>query len=238
VESDPHSELTYSAAEELGMINPRPPSRSGYDYLLILGGLATGVEPRVRYAAQLVERGLDIGQQIAALGSFRPLQQRELPLSARYASDSRYEIDHLVAMLTALFAVTRGWSTQVHGDPSRDPERASLTATSVAPSGRILTAFAAESSDPSRRPANTADTYLLLAREVGLRERERILVVTSGLYVPYQHLDAVRVLSDWGVSIETVGVPSSRSGPTHRASAYRQEVRSMLRSCEQTLFTE
>ena len=163
-EPDPHAELTYWAAEELGMINPPPPSQSIYDYLLILGGLATGVEPRVRYAAQLVDEGLEIRHQIAALGSFRPLQDRELPISTRYAPDGRYEIDHLVSMLGVLFGATGNWATTTHGDPATDPARASLATSQTRPDGPALAAYAAASSDPGSRSANTADTYLHLAQ--------------------------------------------------------------------------
>ena len=92
-EPDPHAELTYWAAEELGMIDPPPRRGVGYDYLLILGGLATGVEPRVRYAAQLVDEGLEIRQQIAALGrSVRPPGARTTHLHGTPQADTRSTI--------------------------------------------------------------------------------------------------------------------------------------------------
>ncbi|MEM7323790.1 MAG: hypothetical protein AAF531_11950 [Actinomycetota bacterium] len=55
------------------------------DYMLILGGLATGMEPRVKYAAELINNGLTIREQVAGLGSFRELQDKELPISREYA---------------------------------------------------------------------------------------------------------------------------------------------------------
>jgi len=101
------------------------PSTDEYDYLLILGDLATGVEPRVKYAAQLVTDGLEIRQQIAGLGSFRPLQERELPISTKYAPDGQYEIDHLSVMMADLFKVDGQWDETTNGDPGIDPARAS-----------------------------------------------------------------------------------------------------------------
>lgn len=229
-EPDPHAELTYWAAEELGMINPSPPSQPAYDHLVILGGLATGVEARVRYAAQLVDEGLEVRQQIAALGSFRPLQQRELPISTRYAADARYEIDHLAAMLEALFHTPGTWTTTTHGSTATDSARASHIAAQTRPSGPDLAAYAAASSDPDNRPANTADTFVYLADTRRFEPGQDLLIVTSGIYLPYQHLDAVRTLRSFSPDVETVGVRNGNKGPTHPPSAYRQEVRSTLRS--------
>ena len=229
-DDDPHAELTYWAAEELGMINPPPPSQESYDFLLILGGLATGVEPRVRYAAQLVEGGLQVRHQIAALGSFRPLQERELSISSRYSPHGMYEIDHLSGMLDALFRVDGPWTETTCGDLADDPARASLVAIQPRLTGPNLAAYAAASSDPDNRPANTADTYELFTRSNDLQPGQRMLVLTSAIYVPYQHLDAVRAFRAYDAEVETIGVRHADGGPTHKPSAYRQELRSALRS--------
>lgn len=235
-EADPYAELTYRAADELGMTDPPPPMQQRYDYLIILGGLATGVESRVNYAARLVRGGLEVRQQVAALGSFRLLQARELPISTRYAPDGRYEIDHLAGMLTAISHTPRPWSTTSVGDPERDPELASVIKTMEPAAGPRLGAYAAASSDPAHRPANTADTFVLLAEANKLESGESLLVVTSGIYVPYQHLDAVRTLRTFDVEIETIGVRRTDGpGPTHTATAYRQEIRSTLRSADCSL---
>ncbi|MEM9655615.1 MAG: hypothetical protein AAGA65_26250 [Actinomycetota bacterium] len=233
--SDPYQDLTYWTAKELGMIEPPPPSRSSYDYLLILGGLATGVEPRIRYAMHLVAEGLGVERQIAALGSFRHLQDRELPVSTRYAPEGRYEVDHLAAMLAELFGVEESWSIRPRGQPEVDPALASLSAIKMREVGPDLGIYAAASSDPEGRPANTADTFHFLAEVNDLEAGQEVLIVTSGIYLPYQHLDAVRTLSPYRLGIETVGVVGDQPGPTHSAAAYRQEIRSTLRSARASL---
>jgi hypothetical protein len=229
---DDRAELTYWAAEKLGMINPQTPTSASCDYLVILGGLATGVEPRVAYAARLVEGGLDVRQQIAALGSFRLLQDRELPVSTRYSPDGKHEIDHLAAMLESLFHTFGTWTTTTQGDPATDPARAALVAIQPRSNGPSLGAYAAASSDPDNRPANTADTYALLAETNNIESGTNLLIVTSGIYLPYQHFDAVGMLCLLGASVETVGVRREELGPTHPPSAYRQEVRSALKSAQ------
>ena len=68
---DERAALIYAAAEELGLLRPPPPELQQPDYLLILGGLATGVEPRVRYSAELLADGTVNTDCVVALTSFR-----------------------------------------------------------------------------------------------------------------------------------------------------------------------
>ena len=233
-EPDPHEELTYRAAKELGLMNPVPPSQDEYDYMLILGGLATGVEPRVKYAAKLIEDGLKIRKQVAGLGSFRELQEKELPISRRYAPEGLYEIDHLIAMMAELFQTAETWWCTGTGDPSIDPRTSGLLCNIehvTQEDGLVdFAAYAAASSAPEVRPANTADTYDVFAGKNSVGVGETALLVTSAIYMPYQHFDAVNVLAlGHGLTCETVGLMAPGS-KRHSASAYRQEIRSAAKS--------
>jgi len=60
---------------------------------------------------------------------------------------------------------------------------------------------------------------------------KRLLIVTTDLFVPYQHCAAVRVLGQTiGCTIDTIGFDRSRSPyePPHRASELLQEIRSTI----------
>ena len=65
---------------------------------------------------------------------------------------------------------------------------------------------------------------------------QRILLVTSAIYVPFQHADAIRMLGlPYRASVDTVGVDASLGREpvleqTFTASNYLQEVRSAIRS--------
>jgi hypothetical protein len=97
--TDERAERTYAAARDLGLLDSAPPTLSKPDHLLILGGLATGVEPRVRYAAKLLADGTISTGSVVALGSFRVLDQREQPAAAHYAPGAKFEIELLTAMI-------------------------------------------------------------------------------------------------------------------------------------------
>jgi hypothetical protein len=80
--------------------------------------------------------------------------------------------------------------------------------------------------------ANTADTYdAWQAREPA--PISTILIVTSEIYVPFQHADAVRKLN--ARTIETIGVPATHTlsnglRQDFTPSNYLQELRSAIRS--------
>jgi hypothetical protein len=90
--------------------------------------------------------------------------------------------------------------------------------------------------DPGAPRANTADTYAHWAALAGPRPDERILIVTSPIYVPFQHCDAIRILAlPYRCGIETVGFDPSRSGtpqPPGAAGPDRvlPEIRSAIRA--------
>ena len=227
--TDERAQRTYAAARDLGLLDSEPPTTTEPDYLLILGGLATGVEPRVRYTAELVRSGAVTPGAVIALGSFREIDDRERTVANTYAPGARYEIDLLNAMIGSAFGTT-DWDTTTIGDPADDPARAEqiLRAGGNPP----LATYAAPSSAPNQRPANTADTYHQFAADVSLHHGQELLIITSTIYRPYQHLDAVRTLSlEASVTIETIGVPSTTSATiTHPPRSYLQELRSTLRS--------
>lgn len=229
--TDERAERVYAAARELGLLDSEPPTMSRPDYLLILGGLATGVEPRVRYAAQLVDSGAVTPGAVVALGSFRQVDERERPVAETYAPGAEYEIDLLAAMLNTVFEMDQKWSSTAAGNPATDPARAEQVLHVDGPPQ--ITAYAARSSAPDERPANTADTYDQFAADVQLHSGQSLLIITSTIYRPYQHLDAVRSLGiATGVSIETVGVRSTTGAINHPPRSYLQEIRSTIRSAE------
>ena len=225
--TDERAQIIYSAAERLGLMYSEPPVTTEPDYLLILGGLATGVEPRVRYAAELVESGAVKPGAVVGLGSFRELHEKELPIAEAHAPEARFEIDLLAAMMAAAFGADE-WTIEGQGDPRVDPTRAAMRmhADRMRPP---LSALASESSAPDERPANTADTYGQFASCEGLEAHQESLLITSTIYRPYQHAQAVRVLGAGHLQIvETTGVPSRSRSVHHPPSGFLQETRATL----------
>ena len=84
--------------------------------------------------------------------------------------------------------------------------------------------------------ANTADTYDAW-RASEPAPVPTILIVTSEIYVPFQHYDALRKLNG---TVETIGVPAAHTLPNglrqdFQPSNYLQELRSAIRSLRRLL---
>ena len=233
--TDERGRLIYHAVEQLGLLNPAPPATSNPDYLLILGGLATGVEPRVRYAADLLASGRVRTAHVAALASFREIYPKEQAAAERYAPSAQFEIDLFTAILGQAFPGGGEWEAELSGDPVQQPRLAE--ARRIRPGEPKLSTYASRSLRPESRIANTADTYIQFANDVGIGDGSHILIITSTIYRPFQHMDAVRVLGTLGATVETAGVPPAGSAISHPPSAFLQEVRSTIRAGHMLLDT-
>ena len=227
-------ELVRSAATALGLVRPRRPSTRRYDHLLILGGLAPACLQRTGYAGHLVRSGaVEVGE-VAALGSFRPLRPTELVRSD--LDGCAYEVDAMAVGVRAGFGCAgpvESRSSAAVGAPG------SWAVWSYrAPDGLAVRVVAAPSGAPATRRANTVDTYHFWAGRVRLTPEDRVLVVTSPSYVPFQHCDAVRVLRlSYGCAVDTVGfdaalIPDDPPVPVLAPDRYLQEIRSAIRSMD------
>jgi len=216
--------------EELGLVTPAAPEGGIYDWILLLGGLATGCRARMEYCAELLaERSIEVGRGLCLLGSFRELHSDELLAASSYTENAHTEADLLRAMADRVLPSSSSWDEEVEGDPVSSPRTASMRAWR---GGSVpLRLYASASSDPGNRSANTADTYLQFANDTALLPSSRLLLVTTHIYARYQHWDAVRTLGiPRKVIVETVGTPPAVSGSQFSPAWYLQEVRSAIRS--------
>lgn len=219
-----------AAASALGLAAARPPEGKAYDHVLVLGGLLRACIVRPRYAAALVEDGLEVGD-ITGLCGFRPLRGDEIEMAQRFVPGVKDEFDAMVVGMQEAFDVP-GPLTSPVSSGGRGNSDWCVARLSSSPTINVI---AAPSSDPVNRRANTSDTYDWWARRNEPLKEARILLITTPIYVPYQGAGAIRVLGvGHGASVETVGVPetysnlgsgSQRFGPHN----YLQELRSAIR---------
>ncbi|MEO3747188.1 hypothetical protein [Plantactinospora sp. B5E13] len=237
-------ELVGAAATALGLVEPRPAPTHRYDHLLVLGGLARSCLHRTAYAAELVRGGDVTVDEVAALGSFRPLRPAEtadLDLPESPGAPLGYEVDVMDVGIRLGF----GYAEPAEERASTGPiTHHSWAVRSYRPAdGPPVHVLAAPSTEPETRRAHTSDTYHFWADEVRPAAGDRVLVVTSQLYVPFQHCDAVRSLRfGYGCRVDTVGLDPARLGATggtgpqrYAPHQYLQEIRSTVRSMRNLL---
>ncbi len=231
----PLAELVLTAADALGMVWPHATLQPAYAHLLILGGLAPACLRRAAHAARLIESGQVIVDEVAALGSFRPLSPAETAALARAGLHGcATEFDVLDAGVRLAFGDPERLTDA--GEPRDDPHASWAERTYAHRSGVRIRVLAAPSGEPAVRRAHTADTQRFWAGRVRLTGADPVLLVTAPIYVPFQHCDALRTLGlPYDCPVDTVGVDptldfSPLPEPTLTPGRYLQEIRSAIRS--------
>ncbi|HEY7951701.1 MAG TPA: hypothetical protein VID70_01860 [Solirubrobacteraceae bacterium] len=226
--------VVMKAAGALGLRGTSPPQAEHYDQVLVLGGLLRACIARPLYAARLLDEGIIKAPVVTALGGYRPLSGDEHALAARIGChDLSDEFEALDEGVRRAFHVSAGsergerservgesWAVREYGD------HAKLT----------IRVVAAPSSEPGLRRANTADTYKWFASELAqLRSGERVLILTSDIYVPFQHADALRMLAlPYDVEVDAAGIrpgdAAEELAQVFQSHNYLQEMRSTIRA--------
>jgi hypothetical protein len=226
--------LVLAAADALGLIGHTVPALEDYEHVLILGGLVRACITRPLHCARLVEDGLRAGS-VTALGGYRPLGGNELPLAESFGME-RHEDEFDVMDEGMRLAFSLGEPLDERGVSSAEVGASWRVREYSGPGGLAVSVIAAPSSEPGVRRANTPDTYAWFASEVAhLQRGQRLLVVTTSIYVPFQHANAVRMFAlPFGVSVETVGAEPGDLDPRLAQQFlphnYLQEVRSTIRA--------
>lgn len=221
--------LAVEAADSLGLVGTRRPSREHYDAVLILGGLVRACVVRPRYVADLLRNGLRT-DEVVALGGFREIAGDEVALSRRLGISGDNEFEAMTQGVEMAFDRQPHWTVDGDLNGAMNGRWMVRTAEDEAPTLQVI---AAPSSEPGTRRANTIDTYRFYAERSAVAHKH-LLIVTNPAYVPYQGCGATQVLGlqyDW--SVETVGADAASSdlgddtqlfGPQQ----YLQEIRSAI----------
>lgn len=233
--NDAREDLVMAAAEALGMRGETEPTQDKYSHMLVLGGLVRACLGRPQYAARLVRSRIRT-DAITGLGGFRRLSDDERELAAAAGvPDVIDETDAIDQGLRLAFQLERE-PTDERGADGDSPHSRWLHRR-YTDSSPMVSVVAAPSSDPDARRANTPDTYRWWAEKVAhLSSSDRILLVTTDIYVPYQGANAIRMLGlPYGAEVETIGLDARNlSDQALRqpfgTQKYLQEVRSTIRA--------
>jgi hypothetical protein len=234
--SDELATQILESAEALGLVRTSRPQQARYDHVLILGGLVRACILRPEYAADLLAEGLQVGE-VSALGGFRSLGGDE-PALARAAGldnvrDEFAAMDRGVRRAFGYHDVDEEVGDLIEGDLNRSW----LIRTYGGAGGLPVRVIAAPSLEPEDRRANSADTYQFWADRVATPDAtQRVLLVTSSIYVPYQGSEAIRMLSlRYGCGVETIGLDTNSTANEElrqefEPSNFLQEINSTIRS--------
>jgi hypothetical protein len=227
-------DLVIDAANALGLRGD-PPKHRHYDHMLMLGGLVRACVARPSYAAHLIREGEITAGEVTTLGAHRPFTGNEFEQAEQLGWGAlREEYEALDAGTRRAFDL--GAPERVEGERREDVGGTWGVKHYRTADGLPVRVVAAPSSQPAVRRADTADSYTFFAEHVAkLRPGERLLLISTAIYVLPQHVAALRILAlPFGVEVDTVG-----GRPTNRpklplshysATKYLLEVRSTVRA--------
>lgn len=210
-----------------------------YGMVSVLGGANQSNLLRVRHAKRQFERGVT-SPYLLLLGSGRQLKDAEKQSTANYASGAETEFDLLCGALETEFEV-KDYDEKIFDTDGRviDPQSGEASSPDVGkaryyklPNGTTALAVSAPKVEGDMR-ANTPDTYHFVSAIMGkdrFREMESMLVVSTDLYVPFQHADAMRLLAiPEGLKVETIGY----GGVNRPPQAYASEINAAINKAHQ-----
>lgn len=225
-----------SAAAEFGLSGTPSPRRGAYDAVIMTGGMVRAGIVKPRYARELYEDGLSWREGVF-LGGFRTFAGDEMTLGPLLGVVGDNEFDAMETGMRLAFGLGDPISTESSACVEHDGNGESISNDSWREDAwkwndRMLRVVAAPSSDPSRRRANTVDTF----RFWGARAERiaSVLVVTTPVYVPYQGASAIEVLGlEFGMAVETVAVSATVSDLGENSQVFlphhlAQELRSAI----------
>lgn len=243
-------------ADRLGLLTSKPPRHSRYAETLILGGGYARPLLRARHALSVRTDGVDLGR-LSFLGSGRRLIERppERPVAETYAPGAANEFELMVGAARTVFrlsaATPRFWcgcdSTERvcpawlrrrgpydGAVPAEFTHEllADLTDDQGRPAG---SASSASTGRPPDRP-NTADTLDLWSRTASHYPGQRVLVVTSQYFVPFQGFDCLRLLYlPYAIDADVVGFDDQLADPAAQPGYLLMETLSAIRSARRLL---
>ena len=95
--------------------------------------------------------------------------------------------------------------------------------------GSSVYSVAAPSSEPEKRRANSYDTFTYFMDTFNVKKGNKLLLVTSSIYVTFQLLKFMGLALEYGFEVDCIGADSVSTGPNlSKASNYLQEMKSTV----------
>jgi hypothetical protein len=224
--------LTLKAVSALGLRDNEHPVIEHFDYVWVLGGARLSCLLRTRLAIKTIESFEHKPKAVILLASMRPISDSERDATDVYAQNAETEFDLFVAAAKSEFGVGLEYNEERHDDTENANN--SWIIRKYHTTAYDVFIVAAPSSDPHKRRANSSDTYEFFFNRFHVEKGSAILLATSQIYVPYQHMEALRTIAfPHGIYLDTIGFPVEWSGSLqglNNPSNYLQEIRSTIQS--------
>jgi hypothetical protein len=231
-------DLIGAAAAALQLVDAAPSSPQRFTHVAVLAGKVSACVNRTALAASLLREGL-CADSVTVLGGHRELFGGEPDLARGRGLGTLFdEADVVLAAARHSFQLGEPEQTE-ESSPQPASWSRSLWGESARYRWKGLDVIIAPSGEPGVRRADTADQLHYWADLTGLGPEDRVLLLTTQIYVPYQQLTALRLLGlNRACSVYCQGVDATRAViPMKKFTGcdYLQEIRSALLSASKLM---
>lgn len=229
VEGSPTWRQVFAAADKLGMVESGELRNRHPKYLAILGGANKAPLDRLRFGLGKV----DSFEYVVYLGSSRKVVTAEREKAAGYAPDAQTEYDLGSGAFETLLGarlvdeITEERNGDTWGMRMYEFERGGETKTGFV----LCTPQTIHDAAGAAHRATTYDNYKFFADRAELADDPdaTVAAVTTGFYVPAQHMAGVQeIVLPYGVQLETVGHSADYSGVQRKPSQLLQETKAAV----------
>lgn len=224
--ADRNAKLIMSTAETLGMVNESIPKELP-NYILPLGGARLTNWSRPQMARRFIDEADLKNVTVVALSGNRALDEIEMPYIEKYAPRALTEFDAINKGVETAFGISEKYE-------EKRIENKNVFLQSIVRrykenyQGCAIYSLLAPSSDSSRR-ANSLDTFRYFLNSFQISEGDRLLLVTSCIYVPYQMMKFMELAIENNLELDCVGVSSDLAGNlSMNPTNYLQEIKSTV----------
>ena len=212
--------------KSLGLIGRTKPALEP-DFILPLGGARRANFNRIQMVKKILDKEEFTGKHIVALSGFRPLNGVELPFISEYAPNAGTEFDAINGAIEIVFGV-REYDEQKSYRENENLCSAQRTYLTEYRNCQIVS-LAAPSGEPGRR-ANSMDTFRQFLRQFPIKAGQKILLVTSCIYVPYQLCRFQELALEGDFTVDCIGVSDDllQGSPRSGAASYLQETKATV----------
>lgn len=231
------------AARALGLVEATPLADQVFDHTVVLTGMVSACINRTRLAGRLAGAGTKTST-VDVLTGHRVMSGSEVTQAAEYGLGAVVdEADAAVAASRIAFGLgepERVMTSDPHlFVPVLDEETAAFRGASARYEWPRVTVDVVPSGDPQHRRTNTPDQLAAWSSRTRPGAGTRVLLLTTQIYAPFQHLEAARLLGlPTGCTVVVAGVDATNAylpltdfGP----DSYLQEIRSALLSAARLL---
>ncbi len=217
-----NEELIQESARCLGLKDIVTPDKEA-DYILPLGGARSSNHVRPLMSKKIIDDHNWSGKKILALSGTRPISDVERPFVDEYAPEAETEFD----------AINRGleltYDLDTFTEKRHDDENINLCSSIRKYDKKYrdceIYSLAAPSSEPEKRRANSVDTFKFLLDEFHISPGDKLLLITSCIYVPFQSLRFMDMAIDNGFEADCLGSDILDNFSLRKPSNYLQEIK-------------